>query len=132
MILVGRTSERGAVAVEFALILPILLLLLLGIMEFGRAYNAQISLTHAAREGVRVMAISRDATAAQSAAINAATSLEPNLMVVKLDPFPPCPAGPASGSTPVVTMTITYKLDTITGIAGPFTLQGKGVMRCGG
>ena len=38
----SKTSERGAVAVEFALLAPVLIMLLLGIMEFGRAYNAQI------------------------------------------------------------------------------------------
>jgi Flp pilus assembly protein TadG len=49
--------EHGAAAVEMALILPILVLLLGGIIDFGFAFNAQISLTHAAREGVRVEAI---------------------------------------------------------------------------
>ncbi len=53
----SKTSERGAVAVEFALLAPVLIMLLLGIMEFGRAYNVQITLSSAAREGVRVMAI---------------------------------------------------------------------------
>ena len=37
----SKTSERGAVAVEFALLAPVLVMLLLGITEFGRAYNAQ-------------------------------------------------------------------------------------------
>ncbi|HKU29947.1 MAG TPA: TadE/TadG family type IV pilus assembly protein, partial [Arthrobacter sp.] len=45
----AKASERGAAAVEFALVAPILVLLVLGIMEFGRAYNAQVSLTNAAR-----------------------------------------------------------------------------------
>ncbi len=53
----SKTTERGAVAVEFALLAPVLVMLLLGIMEFGRAYNAQVTLSSAAREGVRVMAI---------------------------------------------------------------------------
>ena len=53
----SRASERGAVAVEFAILAPVLVMLLLGIMEFSRAYNAQASLSAAAREGVRVMAI---------------------------------------------------------------------------
>ncbi|NKX52544.1 pilus assembly protein, partial [Arthrobacter deserti] len=50
-------AERGAVAVEFALILPILVALLLGIMEFGRAYYTQITLANAAREAARTMAV---------------------------------------------------------------------------
>ena len=42
-------GERGAAAVEFALIVPILILMILGLVEFARAYNVQISLTNAAR-----------------------------------------------------------------------------------
>jgi len=52
-----RNPERGAAAVEFALILPVLILLIVGMLEFSRAYNAQLSLTNAAREGARVMAV---------------------------------------------------------------------------
>ena len=40
--------------VEFALVLPVLVLLLFGIIEFTRAYNAKTTMTHAAREGARV------------------------------------------------------------------------------
>ena len=73
------SSERGAVAVEFAILLPLLVMLVMGIIEFGRAYNTQMSLTYAAREGVRVMAISNNPTSAKTAAVNAAVSLQPAL-----------------------------------------------------
>lgn len=49
--------DRGAVAIEFALLLPVLLLLLFGIIDFGRALNASITLTQAAREGARLAAV---------------------------------------------------------------------------
>jgi len=49
----SRASERGAVAVEFAIVAPLLVMLLLGIMEFSRAYNAQASLSAAARQALR-------------------------------------------------------------------------------
>ena len=56
-----KTSrESGAALVEFAIIAPLLLLLVFGIIEFGRAYNAQNSLTHAAREGAREYAITQE------------------------------------------------------------------------
>lgn len=120
-----RDDERGAVAVEFALLLPLLLMLVLGIAEFGRAYNTQISLTQAAREGVRVMAISNDSAAAKTAAKSAAVSI-----------FPGVESGDISVSTCApgrqTTLTIEYTLTTLTGIAGPFSLRGKGVMLCGG
>jgi hypothetical protein len=53
----ARDPEHGAAAVEMALVLPILLIVVFGIIEFGFAFNAQISLTQAVREGVRVGAI---------------------------------------------------------------------------
>lgn len=120
-----KSSERGAVAVELALLLPVLLAMVLGIVEFGRAFNAQITLTHAAREGVRVMAISDDATAAKDAAMNAAVSLDPTAMAFVIDPSS-CTSGEQ------VTMEITYELETITGFAGPFSMTVNGVMMCGG
>ena len=55
-------SEKGASAVEFALILPILVILVFGIVQFGIAYNNYIALTHAAREGARLAAVNMDET----------------------------------------------------------------------
>ena len=52
----GR-DERGQALVEFALVLPILLILVLGIIEFGRAWNLHQTITHAAREGARMAAM---------------------------------------------------------------------------
>jgi len=53
-------NEKGASAVEFALILPILIMLVFGIFWFGIAYNNYIALTHAAREGARLAAVNMD------------------------------------------------------------------------
>jgi len=50
-------NEKGASAVEFALILPILIILVFGIVEFGIAFNNYITITHAAREGARIAAV---------------------------------------------------------------------------
>lgn len=123
----SRASERGAVAVEFAIVAPLLVMLLLGIMEFSRAYNAQASLSAAAREGVRVMAISSNVTAARTAAKNAAVSLNPALTDANIS-FGSATCTPNAQ----VTITITYSLSTMTGIAGPFPMTGKGAMLCGG
>ncbi len=51
------SSDSGAAAVEFALIVPILFLLIFGIVDFGRAYQAKVELAHAAREGARSYSI---------------------------------------------------------------------------
>ena len=54
----GRAGgERGAVAVEFALILPVLLLILMGTIEFGRVYSQFQVFNGAAREGARCAAV---------------------------------------------------------------------------
>ena len=53
----GRAKgERGAVAVEFALVLPLLVMLLLGIATAGLSYTRAIGVTNAVREGARFAA----------------------------------------------------------------------------
>ena len=47
-------SERGAALLEAAITLPMLLLVAVGIFEFGRAYQTWQILTNAAREGARI------------------------------------------------------------------------------
>jgi Flp pilus assembly protein TadG len=54
-------DERGQALVEFALILPIILLLVMGMLEFARAWNTRQAVTDAAREGAR-LAVVQDPT----------------------------------------------------------------------
>jgi Flp pilus assembly protein TadG len=60
--------DRGAVAVEMALVLPVLLFVLMAMIDFGRGFNAQIVLSQAAREGVRLAAL--NGTAATTGTIS--------------------------------------------------------------
>jgi Flp pilus assembly protein TadG len=53
-----RNRERGASAVEMAIVAPFLLILLLGIIEFGFLFGQYNELRHAAREGARYAAVS--------------------------------------------------------------------------
>jgi Flp pilus assembly protein TadG len=48
-----HADERGTALVEFALVLPLVLMLAFGIVTSGLVYNHKIDLTHAAREGAR-------------------------------------------------------------------------------
>jgi Flp pilus assembly protein TadG len=49
----GRRSSSGAQIVEFALAMPLLLVLVIGILDFGEAFNLKQKLNNAAREGAR-------------------------------------------------------------------------------
>ena len=65
------SGQGGAAAVEMALVLPLLFMLVFGIIEFGFIFNRFITVTHAAREGVRVYGLpgktAADAVAAAKA-----------------------------------------------------------------
>ncbi len=51
----ARTArKRGAAAIEFAIVLPIMLLMLFGIVEFGRIFTIRLSAQEAAREACRI------------------------------------------------------------------------------
>ncbi len=120
-----RPRERGATLVESALVLPILVLLVFGVVEFGRAYNAQVTLTHAAREGVRELAITQDPSAASTKAVNAATSIDPTDLTVMASS---CTAG--YDATLSLSYPFTYDIPLLG--SQTITLTGTGVMRCGG
>jgi Flp pilus assembly protein TadG len=126
-------KERGAAAVEFAMVAPLLILLVLGIAEFGRAYYLQTMLSGSAREAVRAVALKNDpaaGTAAGKAAAKAAASpLALTDGQIKVDVA--CTATPAAGTNAKVT--ITYPMAFISKEFGTtLNLTGKGVMRCGG
>lgn len=59
-------SERGQTMVETAMVLPILLVLVFGMIDFGRVFNAWITVTNSAREGARVGATRQDETAIEA------------------------------------------------------------------
>lgn len=67
--------EHGAVAVEFALVLPVLVALMLGVVSFGMAYNAHVGLSNAVREGSRMGATTVNNTNWPSAVVLRTTSL---------------------------------------------------------
>lgn len=67
-------SIRGQSLVEFALVLPMFLLLLIGVTEFGRAWMTRNILTGASREAVRIAAIQGNTASALSRANNILSS----------------------------------------------------------
>lgn len=121
--------ERGAVAVEFALILPVLLLLILGIIEFGIAFNHQQGLHAAAREGARLASLPSSTTADVDARVNDA------LDGLGFDGNPTISVSPGtcrnrSGEEVTVTVTADENLNIPFWDDRTVTLTGKGVFKC--
>lgn len=125
-------SERGAVAVEFALVVPLLLLLLFSIVSVSRAFQVQATLSAAAREAARTMAIQNDAGVARTAAVSTASAASLTLSsgAVKVSPTS-CTGKPATQN---ITVTIDHQFQPTGSFAGgkSFTITSKAVFRCGG
>lgn len=68
----GKKRRLGAATVEMAVVTPLLLTMLFGIIEFGYAFTARQALVTAAREGARLAAMPGEASAETDAQIEAA------------------------------------------------------------
>lgn len=72
-------QENGAAAVEFAMLAPVLMSILFGIVTFGLVLNSWVELTNSTRASARAFAISRSSTTPYTNATNAIGSSAPNL-----------------------------------------------------
>jgi Flp pilus assembly protein TadG len=111
----GLRGDSGAVAVEFALVLPIFLLLLLGMFDFGKAFNYWIDGTHLSHEAARYAAVGTNpgpgATLAESIRSRADTQELQDAMTVCVS----YPDGTDVGDPVQVTVNFDYTfLDYIT------------------
>jgi len=108
--MVNARNEEGQTAVEFALVAPILIIMLLGIIQFGIAFHDYVTLTDAARAGARKAIVTRlsggDVTVAQQAVRNAAGSLDQSKLGVSVTD----PTWNTAGSTVTVTATYPYTI----------------------
>jgi len=101
-------SQKGQSLTEFALALPILVLLLFAVIQFGITFNNYVTLTDATRAGARKAAVGRQLTNPQSAVIqavrNSATDLvQSNLNVTVTSTWQP-------GADVSVTATYPYSI----------------------
>ena len=130
-----RSRERGAAGqslVEFALVFPVLLIMLIAIFDFGRLVFAYNAITNAAREGARVGIINQTESGIQDEVINQGTSLglvaaDVVVTYVKSDaPTQPCPDDPPTSLECLVVVTVSYDWQAITpvigSIVGPVTV----------
>ena len=106
-------AEDGQAAAEMALVLPILCALLLGIAQFGIAFNNYITLTDATRAGARKAAVSRFAgdngAAAKTAVRDAASSLDQTKLTVTVT----SPNWTVPGSDVTVTASYPYSINLL-------------------
>ena len=129
MMTVGK-REKGQNLVEFALILPLFLLLVIGMAEFGRAWMLKNILTGAAREAVRAAAVLPKADACD----NAKAIADPILDSAGIPPLV-CAGGGVTTSdapVPIVSVTTKYDYSPITGFIpglASFELTGTATMR---
>lgn len=122
------SGERGASAVEFAIILPILIMLIFGIIQFGIAFNKYIAVTHAVREGVRLAAVGLYEDPDfdfEQAVRDSAPTIEIDTITVEN------PEGLEIGNPVVVTVTVEiFFIDIpMAGRWGPIQLTGQATMR---
>lgn len=105
-------NERGQTMVEFALVVPILCVILFGILQFGALYNDYVTLTDATRVGARKAAVSRNDAdppgVAEAAARSSAAGLDP----AKLD-FVVSATAWERGEDVTVAGTYPYKIDLL-------------------
>lgn len=104
-------NERGQTLTEFAIVLPILALLLFGVIQFGIAFNNYITLTDAVRAGARKGSVGRNLpnpqAAVEQSVRSAATDLKPSDLQVTIT------STWAQGSDVTVTATYPYSINLL-------------------
>ena len=83
------TGDRAQALVEFALVLPILLVLALAIAELSEVGVARLALAHAAAEGARTGALTNDDREVRASVDAAAAPLDPKRLEISIDPPEP-------------------------------------------
>jgi Flp pilus assembly protein TadG len=119
-------NEDGVSALEFGLVLPILMMILLGIIDYGHVFFVHLTMTNAAREGARE-GVTRHAEDAQSAAVAAATNYLASAGIMTAAVVATTP----TDSTPTVQVTVTVNPYTplIGFVKTPDQLQVSAAMR---
>lgn len=104
-------GEKGQALVEFALLVPIFLILLFAIVDFGMGFYSWITVTNSAREGARLGAVSASADDIEIRVRETATLINED---TNMDVFVTNAEGPAGQS---VTVKVDYDYDLITPLA---------------
>jgi Flp pilus assembly protein TadG len=119
-------SENGQTAVEFALIAPLLVVLLLGIIQVGIAFHHYIEVTDAARAAARKAIVARLAGITTTDVQQAATAAAPDLSSPPLSVSVSDPTDPTftkAGSTVTVTVSYPYSINLLGWVVSSGTIS---------
>ena len=117
-------NQKGAALVEMAIILPILLVLVFGILEYGRVMFMTNVLNNAAREGARRAAVSPAPIDINDYVTSCIPFDTPGLVIT------PSTTTPTPGAGQPITVTVTLSFESLTGIIPvPDSLSGEATMR---
>lgn len=114
-----KSSKKGQAMVEFALILPILVLLLCGIIDFGWLFGNKLLTTYACREGARYGAVNATESNYATLIENKVTSVVPTFVSsgMTIVSTLSVPSAPEDGD---ITVNITYTFDLLTPFVSMF------------
>lgn len=114
---------------EMALLLPILLTLVMGIISFGMGYSTKITLTAGVREGARALALGGTDEDARARVKDLTTKLNPPLADSDITISSRCAIGDTSGRAQ---LSAKYSLGyNLLFAKGTWAIKATGVMRCG-
>jgi Flp pilus assembly protein TadG len=100
-------NQRGQALVEFAIILPLLLLIIMSIIEFGLMLNSYLTVRNVSREGARAGIVGSTNAEIENTIISTSPNLEECKLTINITP----PEGSRkSGDTLTVKLTYKYKL----------------------
>jgi len=105
-------SQQGQTMTEFALVLPVLALILFAVIQFGIVFNNYITLTDATRAGARKAAVSRQDANRNSDVVSAIRSSASGLSASKLTVPPPSSTW-NSGDDVTVTASYPYSISLL-------------------
>lgn len=103
-------SEGGQALAEFALVLPILTVLLFGIVQFGIAFTNSLAVTDATRAGVRAATVARTAPDPAGEAVRAVRQSAPNLDQTLLTVSVTAPSGWRRGAPVTVATSYPFRI----------------------
>jgi Flp pilus assembly protein TadG len=110
------SRDRGVVAIEFVLVAPFLVALIVAIASFGAYFSQKVDVTSAARDAARTLALRKTPTYPSGMTASSVTT---------------CAAGDTTNNASV-TLTATYTFSIPFVPIGTKTISATGTMRCGG